>query len=398
MADQNKAPGAPERVTQQGPQMAPLTVQLKELPNPAELENLDDYCHREKVKLSDAYLAGVAESLRQERQLEPVQIAWGAHEAWLLLTGHRRVAAMYLLAKKGVEGFSPEMEVVALEVVGASMQDLLIRSVADNEVREKLDVKERLLVIQKLDRAGVPKERGAAALGIGVKTYERDLRVATHPRMVRHVLEDNVGPSAASWILYPAEKHRRTDEFLEFFNGWVERKKAEIADLDRLSKAESGKGLRPTDLLVKNHVTPQLVDTWLEALERDAPFTDAPGFNFEATIDKKSGRLRVERLSVDTQEASVLDLVKVGSKLTQLGKRVLAVAQRRHELQKLEDPQKPNAALATPSPYDKDVLREFGLEEVAEQLESEVRAGQEEAAEGAPEEGAEEGPEEPAGE
>jgi ParB-like chromosome segregation protein Spo0J len=376
MAEERKPPDVPERSTPASPKTRALTLQLKELADLSDEKTpLDEYCHRPKEKLLEAYVSEVVESLRQEKQLEPIQVFKDERGKWQPLTGHRRIAALYILAKQGVAGFSPSMAVAALEVLGASPQDRLVRSVADNEVRQKLDQKERLLVVQKFARAGVSKERGAAALAISVKSYERDLRVAQQPQMLEHVLRDHVSPGDASALILTAEKNHRLKEFLDHFDGWVKRKEAEIEELDRLRKAEADKGLKPAELLVKNHLSQQVFTGWLEALERKAKFTEEAGFNFEATLDKKSGKLRLERLNIDTQEASVMDLVKVGAKLSQLGKRVLAMAQRKSDLEKLEMPSGAQAALAKdPSPYDREVLKEFGLEDVAPLLEMEVRA------------------------
>jgi hypothetical protein len=265
------------------------------------------------------------------------------------------------------------MAVVALEIQGGTEHDRLVRSVADNEVRQKLDQKERLLVVQKFAKAGIPKERAAAALAISVKSYERDLRVATQPRMLKHVLEDHLAPGDASTLIQAAEKNHRAMDFFNYFDQWVEQKIQEIQKLDQLQKAETDKGLKPAELLVKSYLNAQVFDSWLEALERGTPFTDAAEFNFEATLDKKSGKLRVDRLNIDTAEASVLDLAKLGAKLTQLGKRVLAEAQRKQQLEQLRQMPGPQAALENdPSPYDTDVLKEFGLDDVAGQLEEEL--------------------------
>src|SRR5262249_8850007 len=153
-AEEKKSPDATERST---PKTRAITVQLKELPDLSDEKTpLDEFCHRQREKLTEAYLTEVIESLRLEKQLEPVQVAKDERGKWQLLTGHRRIAALYLLAKQGVAGFTPSMVVAALEVIGTSPQDRLVRSVADNEVREKLDQKERIRVVQKFAKAGVP--------------------------------------------------------------------------------------------------------------------------------------------------------------------------------------------------------------------------------------------------
>ncbi len=383
MPDDKKTPDVPGRSP---PTTKAITAQLKELPDFSDEKTpLDEHCHRPKEKLTQPYLEQVIESLRQEKQLEPIQVYKDDRGKWQVLTGHRRLAAMFLLAKQGAAGFSLSMAVQALEVIGASPQDRLVRSVADNEVREKLDQKDRLLVVQKFAKAAVPKERAAAALAIGVKSYERDLRVATEQRMLDHVLKDHLAPGDASTLIQAAHKAHRAKDFYDHFDQWVQRTEKEIAELDRLSKAETDKGLRPADLLVKNHLNQPVFDGWLESLERGTAFTDKAEFNFEATLDKKSGKLRVGRLNVDTAEATPLELVKIGSKLSQLGKRVLAAAQRKIQLEK-EAPLGAQAALEKdPSPFDTDVLKDFGLEGVAEQLEKEVRAESKAADEAKPE-------------
>ena len=104
MAEEKKSPDAAERST---PKTRAITVQLKELPDLSDEKTpLDEFCHRQREKLTEAYLTEVIESLRQEKQLEPVQVAKDERGKWQLLTGHRRIAALYLLAKQGVAGFS----------------------------------------------------------------------------------------------------------------------------------------------------------------------------------------------------------------------------------------------------------------------------------------------------
>jgi ParB-like chromosome segregation protein Spo0J len=374
VAEERKVPDGPERGLPPAIKTRAFTLQLNELPDLSdEATPLDEYCHRDRGKLSEADLAEVIDSLRQEKQLDPVQVAKDERGGWVLLTGHRRVAALYFLAKKKVAGFGPSMAVAALEVTGTTPQDRLVRSVADNEVRERLDQKERLLVVQKFDRAGVAKKRAASALAISEKSYERDLRVARQPRMLDHVLKDHLAPGDASTLIQAAEKNHRAKELYDHIDHWVERTRQDIQKLDELQKAEIGKGLKPAELLVKNHLSAQVFEGWLESLERGTPFTDSAEFNFEATLDRKSGKLRVERLNIDTTEASVLDLAKLGAKLTQLGKRVLAEAQRKQQLEQLRQLPGPQAALENdPSPYDTSALLEFGLESAVGKLQNDA--------------------------
>src|SRR5262249_20051549 len=63
MADEKKVPDGPGRPP---PKTKPVSVQLKDLPDFSDEKTpLDEYCHRHRDKLSEAYLAEVAESLRE---------------------------------------------------------------------------------------------------------------------------------------------------------------------------------------------------------------------------------------------------------------------------------------------------------------------------------------------
>jgi ParB/RepB/Spo0J family partition protein len=191
-------------------------VSLQHLPDPAEYE--DEFSGRFKDKFTEESLEDIIESLKLDKQLEPVQIVRAKDSRWQIITGHRRVAAMYILARRGVPGFSPDLLVKCLEVLDASHLDLLVRSVADNELGRKLDVKERLKAVEKLDKAGANKKRMAAAFGVSEKAIERDLKIVRNPRVLQHVMDDHLAPTAASAIAEVAGTKGRLEEFLDHFD------------------------------------------------------------------------------------------------------------------------------------------------------------------------------------
>src|SRR5262249_17908538 len=147
--------------------------------------------------LSEGSLKPLMDSLVLEGLQTPIEVHKTPDGKYRLIKGHCRVHALRLLADRHAPGFARDMPVPAVEVLGATHEDLLVPSVADNEVRQNFTPVERLLIARKFHDAGVPAERGAGALGVSVKTYQRDLRVARHLWMVEHIIRDHVGHTAA---------------------------------------------------------------------------------------------------------------------------------------------------------------------------------------------------------
>jgi ParB-like chromosome segregation protein Spo0J len=115
------------------------------------------------------------ESIKVEGLKNPPEVFTDKDGQMVLVTGHRRVTSVRLLADDGVEGFTPDMVIDVSELVGSTDQDLLVWSVADNENRLNLTPLERVAVSRKFLTGGIPDERAAIALGVSVKTYRRDL-------------------------------------------------------------------------------------------------------------------------------------------------------------------------------------------------------------------------------
>ena len=94
------------------------------------------YCHRESESLKEENLTSLLNSLTLEGLQVPVEYFEDvATKKKVLTKGHRRVSALRILANKNTPGFAEDMEVEAIQVLKATPQDLLVRSVADNEVR-----------------------------------------------------------------------------------------------------------------------------------------------------------------------------------------------------------------------------------------------------------------------
>jgi ParB-like chromosome segregation protein Spo0J len=256
------------------------------------------YCHRHPDALLEKNLEDLLNSLTLEGLQVPVEYFQAPEGRKVVTKGHRRVTACRILAGRNTPGFTEDMEIEAIEVVGATPQDLLIRSVADNQVRLNLDRVGRIRVAKKLYDAGVQVERAARALVVSPKTYERDLLIAQHGWMFQHVIDNSIAPTPAYDLLNKATEVGRLRELKEDLDAWIAGEKAKIRDRERRLKAQQNKELRPADKMVKKYLPNHLVAHWLELLGKKRRFDEDAQWNFAAGIEEDTDRLRISSLAL----------------------------------------------------------------------------------------------------
>jgi ParB-like chromosome segregation protein Spo0J len=350
------------------PETRLISLLLKEFADPSEEQ--DEFAIRTGQKYKPEYFTDLIEDIKIHGLIDPPQVAKGPDGKWRIIAGHRRFAALWFLAKQGVPGFSPDMNVTVIEVQNAPHLNLLIRSIATNELGERLDVKERLVAVQKMDADHASKKEMGSALKVGEKSIERDLRITRSQRLFQHVMEDHLPPTAASALAEVAAKSNRLDEFLAYFDKFVARKQQEIKDEDQRSHQETCKGLKPHQMLVTSKLEPHVVRGWLEALAKNKSLREDADLGFVAVFDKKSAVATI-KVKIDAKNDPVAHLARVASQISQVAKHLASFAQKRRAL---EAPQGPQAALQQDDSFlDLDLLRGFGLDDMVTQLEQELR-------------------------
>jgi hypothetical protein len=329
----------------------------------------DLYCHRPAEELTEDRLASLMESIRTEKGIQvPVEVAYGPDGLPVLTRGYRRISAARLLADQRVAGFSLDMPVPAVVVRGLSDQDLLVRSVLDNENRKSHGPVDRLVVARRFYEAGIQSARAASALGVAEKTYQRDLRVARQPWLVDLVKADKVAPSTAATLLEAVEKEGREAEFQEDLEAWVGRTEQRVQALERLRKAE-GKGLTAAERQVKNYLTRELLGRWLADLRQGRPFEEKAEWTLPVSLEPDKGVLQVERTRIDLNAAEVEDLAKAAAKFSHLAKEMVRYIELRSLLGQAA------GGSGDPAGLDLEFLRASGLTEVADRIAGEFAAG-----------------------
>jgi ParB-like chromosome segregation protein Spo0J len=188
MGTDKRAADSPQRSPQQALKRRLVTVTLRDLPDPA--KQADEFGNRFLAQYQPENLGDLSDSIRLHGVFDPPVVARGKDGRWRIVSGHRRISALYVLARKGAAGFGLDLPVQCLELVDASELELLLQSIAVNELGKRLEPKERLLAVKKAGEAGATKKQIAATVGASEKAVERDLKIVKDARVLQHVLDD----------------------------------------------------------------------------------------------------------------------------------------------------------------------------------------------------------------
>lgn len=360
MTEPLKPPDIPERATQATTR--PMTVPLDEFVLMPEL-----YCPRDPLELTDdTRQETLMNSLTVEGQLSAVEFFRRDDGKPVPTRGHRRITAMRRLAERNTPGFTPKMPVQAIEVLGATPQDLLCRAVADNN-RNNYTVIERIRAAKTLHDGGVETKRAAYALIISEKQYLRDLRIAQCPSMFDYVVAEDIGATQASELLEAAEIFGRIPQLLEHFDKWVEETKKQIRH--RASReGKAGKTVK-----IKAALTKPLVDHWIDLLRGNQPLDDrlsAPSEAGIVNIDPDHNTVTFKETAIDLLKVPLPVLATRLAELKSSAQVMLGYLKKRFVVEGSEGPQ----AMAREEGHQLDLsfLRDEGLDELADSLSHDV--------------------------
>ena len=150
-------------------------------------------CHRDEEVLKPEKLEDLSTSLIQEGLATPMTVYDSGQTieneegmpipVYTLVSGHRRFRALQqaVTNRLDLDRIHDNMRLSVVVMVpgdaqpqDAFNQDVLVRSVTENEQRTKHTALERLEIVKQLEDAEVPVPRAAAALSISQTQYGRD--------------------------------------------------------------------------------------------------------------------------------------------------------------------------------------------------------------------------------
>jgi hypothetical protein len=322
---------------------------------------------RSDAEFKKGPLQPLMNTLALQGQQTPVEAFIDSERRYVPTKGYRRLNAMRILADENHPRFQHDMSVWTLIVKDATPVDLITRAVLDNENRKGLEQMERLDVVSRMEDLHVPVQRAAAALGISVKTFERDRLLVQNIWMLDLVKSDSIVASTAILLLEVAKSENRLNELKEDLLSWVADTKSKNEEKARLRKLKDGSELRPADMQVKKAMSRELVVEWVKQLKKKERFTNMVEWGFGAGIDADSNQLLIEAVRVNLARDPLDRIAKVVSKLAQVQKGAMEYLKLRHELEASRGPQDLVRQEAD-MPYDLSILREAGLNDLADEL------------------------------
>jgi hypothetical protein len=358
MSNEKKPPDSPGRQAQAVTR--PVKVRLDQLVlEPAR------FSHRDEVELTDpARLRPLADSIFANGLQVPIEIFTDDKGRRVVDSGYRRTSALRLLAKEKKPGYAPDMEVPAVEVSGATPQQLLLRSIADNCNRLTLSQTERIRATKTLADGGVSKEDAAKAFGVSTKQYERDLLIAQHPWMYDLVFKNAFTPSNASRLLEAAVAEKRVAELEAGATAWVGDTEGKIAEAKKKKK-----DLTAAQQLVRTYMTPALLNHWLAQIKKKEDLTavEPAAADFEVRIEPEANRVSIGAAEIDLmmvpREKLAEYVVEVES-----AKKVMLTYLKARKVVEAQGPQDV-AREESKNPTGLEVLREAGLGDLADEVE-----------------------------
>jgi ParB-like chromosome segregation protein Spo0J len=326
MADDKKAPAVPERATPAATK--PAKVPLNEF-----LLLPERYCHRDEQELTDIErLRPLVDSIAAEGLQTPPEFFRDEKGRPVIVKGHRRISALRWLADKGTAGFKPNMPVEAIEVSGATLEDLLVRSIIDNVNRLTLSPTERIRAAKAMKDRGVKPERAAATLGISVKTYSRMLLIAENDWMFDLVNKHSVPISYAPLLLEVATKEGRLAELQTDLTEWVAAKDKEIKE-----QIAAQKKLSAAKQLVKTYVTKPLVDHWVAQLRKKEKLDAEIPKDTEIAIDPDKNQVSINVNAIDMMKTPLPELAKLVSEIESAKQVMVQYLKTRHAIKGPQD-------------------------------------------------------------
>jgi ParB-like chromosome segregation protein Spo0J len=299
----------------------------------------------------------------------PLEVAM-KDEKFIVVKGHRRHACLQYLAGQGTPGFSLAMKIPVVVVEGASDEDLMLRSVLDNAVREDFTPVQRIRIAKKFHTHGVSAERAASSLGVNKKTYERDLLLANHDWMFEQFIANNISATHATQLLEAAQKANRLVPLKEDFEKWVGAQKLCIAKKEAQKRAKTGKGLSSAKVQVKSYLTAPLLGQWLVWLREGRSFEEVPAWSFSAGVDTEFMKLHIAPLNLDLGKTPLDSLIKLVGQLNKTIRDVLPIIRNRHCVECPEGAQA--GADEGEEVYDMSIFEEEGMADVVRDVTPEL--------------------------
>ncbi len=297
------------------------------------IDSEHDLCHRDEEALKDDRIELLSASIVQEDMATPLTLAETGQftfvdgqklPSYKLVGGFRRKAAIDKAIADNLDSrrFHPGMEVAVVVLVRgdnqtqeAYEQDVLVCSVADNEVRVSFTQDERLKIVSRFVAAKIPKPRAASALSMSATNYDRYALVVKLPWLHQAVLDAKINLTDAAKLAETAEKHKRLRQFQAEFEAWITKKQSQL-EREREEYKKLGRELKGPAAQLKKYFDAATTKAWDSSLAAGQPFMgSADGIRFGVVIDETNRMLDLPKISVSFDKLRSEDVTEILAEL-----------------------------------------------------------------------------------
>jgi len=190
--------------------------------------------------------------------------------------------------------------------------------------------------------------------------------------MLDYVMSDCIEPTSGIQLLEVAKGKNRLDDLHQCMEDKIAQIQQAIQEEETQHKQVTGKELPPNRKVVSKRLA-SAVRSWLTQIRNGGPICEVGQWNFAAGIDPKAHQLHISSLTLDLENDDPKKVAKVASRLSAIAKQLPAYIRRRKALDELTGAVPVSTALD-----DTDMLRNEGLDDIADEIDEEARHGPQE--------------------
>jgi ParB-like chromosome segregation protein Spo0J len=301
-------------------EIEPVQTEVRKISFSAIQVDPDSNAYRDPEDFTDEAVKPLAEDIACNGLCTPLLVQELPGNVYLLHNGHRRYTAITSNIRQGIVGFSPEMPVPALVIVGNPGElATAARVIAANIQTKSFSALGRVRAAVRLKKLSMPEADIARCLAISEIQVSRDLALGESPKWMQHVREHDIAATTAATLIKAGTDSERLDELEAAFGQWLDQTWEAIYEEEARRKEDDESSLSLSEKQPKRYLTREQITAWTQALKSGEPLGQAV-FRYRALVRREKGRrrLEIEGISKDIEDLSLGELAKVTARIADL--------------------------------------------------------------------------------
>jgi ParB/RepB/Spo0J family partition protein len=301
-------------------EIEPVQTDLREIMYSAIKVDPETNAYRDPEDFTEEALKPLAEDIACNGLCTPVLVQEQPDGVYLLHNGHRRHASIGQNIRKGIVGFSPDMTLPALVIVGNPGElATAARAISANIQTQSFSALGRVRAGSRLKKLGMPEAEIARCLAISESQLLRDLALGENPKWMEHVREHDVAATTAATLIKAGTDAERLDDLEKAFDAWLDQTYTAIYEEESQRRENDESSLTLSDKWAQKYLSREQIAAWIQALKSGEPL-GAAVFRYRALVRREKGhrRLEIDGISKNIEDLSLSELAKVTARIADL--------------------------------------------------------------------------------